>query len=524
MLVLFAVNAGRLLSKDELMEAVWPGVHVAEDSLFKCIREIRTALGDDKREMIKLISGQGYLFDAGVIDCPATPASDPPAFQPDEFRPEQFGTTARPTPPPRSGRRAIMALVGLAAFLIIGVVVAKTAAPELFSGRGPLTIAVMPITADGGLAATDVTTRLSDGLARIDNIRVAAPQAAVPESRGARPDFVVAGELAKHDESWEVRARMTRASTGEVMWSMPMAVVTDDSDVSVQTSRLAASIGQPLAQRINAMINAEPAKDSASPNGAKVVIEQAMASITRTTKERFAASQTMLEKALVDDPDNLDLAVSLAALQLRGVQMVWYTPAESAAAESGARAILERGLKRKPTYLPLLEAYCRFLNATNQFLESLVACARVLSFDPWNGLALYHIGLAQLQFGRFEEALATFKRADSFDTPPVSRWTWKLGAGMAYLLMDRSEEAVPWLQRSIAITPASGRSYMLLSAAYQGSGRPDEAKAAMEKGMALRPGTNLDNVALPSKNASPTFLAATEWIKRAYAAAGMPEH
>jgi tetratricopeptide (TPR) repeat protein len=420
-----------------------------------------------------------------------------------------------------------MALTALAAFLTIGVVVARTAAPELFAGRGPLTIAVMPITgADGGLAATatDVTTRLSDGMAKIDNIRVAAPQAAVPESRSARADFVVSGELAKHDGSWEVRARMTRAATGDVVWSMPMVAVTDDSDALLQASRLAASIGQPLAQRINALINAEPAKDSPSRNGAKVVIEQAMASITRTTKERFAASQTMLEKALVDDPDNIDLAVALAALQLRAVQMVWYTPAESAAAESRARAILERGLKRKPAYLPLLEAYCRFLNATNQFVESLVACARVLSFDPWNGLALFHIGLAQDQLGRFDEALATFKRADSFDTPLVSRWTWELGAGMTLLLMGRSEEAVPWLQRSIAITPATGRSYMLLAAAYQGSGRPAEAKAAMEKGMALRPGSNLGNVALPPKNASPTFHAASEWIGRAYVAAGLPEH
>ena len=90
--------------------------------------------------------------------------------------------------------------------------------------------------------------------------------------------------------------------------------------------------------------------------------------------------------------------------------------------------------------------------------------------------------------------------------------------------MSRSEEAVPWLQRSIAITPATGRSYMLLSAAYQGSGRPAEAKAAMEKGMALRPGSNLENVALPSRNASPTFHAASEWIGRAYVAAGLPEH
>ena len=42
MLRLFAANAGRVLSKQELMEAIWPNVHVGEDSLFQCIREIRS--------------------------------------------------------------------------------------------------------------------------------------------------------------------------------------------------------------------------------------------------------------------------------------------------------------------------------------------------------------------------------------------------------------------------------------------------------------------------------------------------
>ena len=68
MLRLFAGNAGRVLSKQELMEAVWPNVHVGEDSLFQCIREIRTALGDDKRQMVRLISGRGYLFEAEVTE------------------------------------------------------------------------------------------------------------------------------------------------------------------------------------------------------------------------------------------------------------------------------------------------------------------------------------------------------------------------------------------------------------------------------------------------------------------------
>ena len=66
MLRLFATNAGRVLSKQELMEAVWPNVHVGEDSLFQCIREIRTALGDDRRQLVKLASGGGYLLTAEV--------------------------------------------------------------------------------------------------------------------------------------------------------------------------------------------------------------------------------------------------------------------------------------------------------------------------------------------------------------------------------------------------------------------------------------------------------------------------
>jgi hypothetical protein len=60
-------------------------------------------------------------------------------------------------------------------------------------------------------------------------------------------------------------------------------------------------------------------------------------------------------------------------------------------------------------------------------------------------------------------------------------------------------------------------------AVYQQLGRPAEARAAMAKGIALRPGSNLSNTALPPKNASPIFIAASRWIGRAYVAAGLPE-
>ena len=196
----------------------------------------------------------------------------------------------------------------------------------------------------------------------------------------------------------------------------------------------------------------------------------------------------MLEKALAEDPDNSDVQIALAALLMRGVQMVWLSPAEREAAETRAEAILQQTLRAKPNHIPAHEAYCRFLNATNQFRASLVACARALSFDPWNGIALYHVGLAQIQTGRFEDALATFQQADRFDTPQVSRWTWMIGAGWANLLMGRDEDAVPWLQKSIAITSASGRTHMLLAAAYQRLGKTDEAQSGDGKGPRIAAG------------------------------------
>jgi DNA-binding winged helix-turn-helix (wHTH) protein len=61
-----ANNAGRLVPKQELHEAVWPAVTVCDDSLVQCIRELRYKLGDNDRRLIKTVSRRGYLMDAVV--------------------------------------------------------------------------------------------------------------------------------------------------------------------------------------------------------------------------------------------------------------------------------------------------------------------------------------------------------------------------------------------------------------------------------------------------------------------------
>ncbi len=338
--------------------------------------------------MVRVISGRGYLFQAEVAEVPVPAASPAPAGSDVKAATETTGAPAKQVFDLSRRRVAVASFAGFA--ILCTTLAVWMLSPGLIFARGPTSIAVMPI-ADASndpvvaQMAADVSGRLTDGLAKIENIRVLAP-----ETGAAKADFVVKGELQKSEQAWTIRTRMTDTATGEVTWTASYAVNPADTDLPTQQSRLAAGAGHALARRINELLNA----DTPSPTKSKVVIEQATAHINQTSPERFQAAQAMLEKALAEDPGNVEIQVALAALLMRGVQMVWLSPAEREPAETKAGALLEQTLRAKPNYIPAHEAYCRFLNATNQFSASLVACARALSFDPWNGIALFHVGLA----------------------------------------------------------------------------------------------------------------------------------
>lgn len=501
MLRLFVARPGQVLSKADLMEALWPNVHVGEDGVFQCIRELRSALGDDRREMIKLVSGRGYLF---TLDVTAAAPSAP-----------------QPTPPPSRvrppGRRPALVLACLALLVVGGLAVSGV----ISFHRATPVVAILPIvdasaSPEGAALAAGIADQLVDGLAQIDNIRVLPPDDATRSST----DFEVRGELQRSDGSWALKLRTLRVGSGEVA-GVSAASIAVDTDADLRTTRLAAGAGDQLARQLNAILETT-AGDQVAYAEARVAIEQASASITQTSRERFTAAETMLERALAARPENIDLQIAIVSLQTRGIQMLWYDPPTLEATRDRAASLLDRAIAARPHSIAALEAQCRLLSATNHFVESMVACAKAVSFDPWNGSAIYQMGLSQVFLGRFEDALASFMRADRYDTPAVSRWTWTLGAGWVCLLMGRNEDAVQWLQRSIAVTPASGRSYLLLAVAFHRLGRMDEAKAAFGEGMRLRPGSTAANVPAPEENTSPTYLAQTASIMQTMSKLGLP--
>src|SRR5688572_7747989 len=64
-------HRGRVVSKDELIEAVWSPVVVTENSLVQCIRDAREAIGDSGQALIETVARRGYIFTPEVDVRPA---------------------------------------------------------------------------------------------------------------------------------------------------------------------------------------------------------------------------------------------------------------------------------------------------------------------------------------------------------------------------------------------------------------------------------------------------------------------
>src|SRR5262245_3656484 len=118
-LLYLASHPGRVVSKDELIEALWPGVFVTDNSLVQCISDIRAVLGDEAQTIVKTVARRGYLFAAPVVE--VEPAA-PPEPAREAASPAPVAAIAAPGRPvaARQWQRALaIAGVGAAAALLV---------------------------------------------------------------------------------------------------------------------------------------------------------------------------------------------------------------------------------------------------------------------------------------------------------------------------------------------------------------------------------------------------------------------
>lgn len=121
-----ALRPGRLVTKAELFEAVWPDVSVSEVVLAVCISELRKVLDDDARvpRFIETVHGRGYRFIGDVDDADAPSAGTP----------SRVGIVGRDAELARLGRHLDLALAGRRQLVFVtgDVGIGKTTVVEAF--------------------------------------------------------------------------------------------------------------------------------------------------------------------------------------------------------------------------------------------------------------------------------------------------------------------------------------------------------------------------------------------------------
>ena len=166
-------HRGRVVSKDELMGAVWPNVFVTENSLVQCVSDIRAALGEEGPSILKTVARRGYMFDAPMT-VPVSATAELPAAAADP---------AVAAAPARRPLRPLL-LAGLMVLVLAGLGGtwwwwSADGEPESVASAGRLSIAVLPLAAfnsGNDYLADGLTEDIIGALARFPDLAVLAPR------------------------------------------------------------------------------------------------------------------------------------------------------------------------------------------------------------------------------------------------------------------------------------------------------------------------------------------------------------
>ncbi len=522
-------HAGRLVAKDQLMAEVWPGLVVTDDSLTRCVSEVRAALDDAEQRIIKTVPRRGYLFDA-----PLAPGDGATDGEPALTAVPAAGDTADPPAPPRAGRhRAVTALLALAV-IGAGLAVAIGLRPGQ-DPRAPLSLVVLPfIDLDPAGRQTHLadvyTDELTAALSRLRGAVVIASSSAL-RIREPQPDlrrlgeelqvrYALQGSWLPHDEQVRLRTRLVDTRSARTLWS---------DEVDIPRSALARSIDETVvrlanvldAQLVRAGAHAGPTSGSAAARAEDLALRcEAAAAVQQG--ESGATSYPLCEQALAIDPDNVRALVRLAIYHGERVERV-QSPDPQADVQR-ARQWVDRALALAPDDYAAHCANAIVLGDEHRVPDALLAAERCRELNPSHARAYRMLATLHLFLGEPRQALASLEMGMRLSPRDPQLGAFLLFKGLAYFALDQDEEALQWVRRAAVASPDSPSILAPLASMLALTGRTAEAQEVLQRYFAL-PRARSRTLAQwrhnPGGNAA--FAATFDRFKQGLRLAGMPE-
>ena len=412
-LMALADRAGQVVSRDDLLAVVWPGVIVGDDALTQSIIKLRKALGDNPRapSYIETISKRGYRLIAPV-------RSDEPA----------------PLQSPAPARRRIL-VPGVAAGLALLLVTAglyffgsrSQTLPDSRAGleaadeekAGLLTVTVLPFEAVGagaeqGYLARGISSDLMTDLSRLSGLRlIGAP--------GNTARYVVSGSVQRDGAILRVNVRLIDSRTNEQLWSRrferpigdPFAIQDDISNGLVAQ----------LPGKISDAERRHVAKRYTSSLEAYEYFLRAQALFLARRPEDNEQARVLYQKAVDLDPQ---FARAYAGLAMT------YAMENRYRASGGSSATLGRALELAET---------------------------ALTIDPDIPEVYWALGFIHAQARRHDEAIESLDKAIELNRSYADAYAL---LGGIYTYVGQAARSIPMLRTALRLNPDGGYLYFLL--------------------------------------------------------------
>jgi DNA-binding winged helix-turn-helix (wHTH) protein/TolB-like protein/tetratricopeptide (TPR) repeat protein len=434
----------RVLTREQLFEAIWDGREVSDATLSNHIAGARRALGDsgELQQTIQTVRGRGYQFvapvievveDAGAAVVEATPAPEPPpapvpapASAPAAVPP---GAASPHEPPRRPWRLAgVLAVVALLVpvlfFAARSLDDAQSEPPE--PSRPYLLVVPFGVsdnaTEDHRAFADQVTREVVGNLRKISGLRT-VPQASTFHFRSDKSrdhileslpglQFVLDGEASvAPDGTLRITPRLTDLRRDLDVWSSPITVRVDDRDFFETSAEIATAVARAL--------KVEILRDE----------QRALAELPRVPQayEPYAAGWREMEKFTQESMhravEYFDQAIALDPDFIAAYQ-----------AKSDALRSIFAYFEPPQKLLPVVEA----------------SLAAVLERDPNSAEALSSLGLTQVMAWKWRDAWQNLNKARALD--PTLAQT-ELGFALYYTALGENERVKASLDRAVELDP-----------------------------------------------------------------------